>query len=100
MAVGGAHMSAVFNRDQKILDHNVYFIASDGDMMEGVSHEASSFAGHHKLGKLIGFSDDNHITIEGDTELTVSDDTATTFDAYGRAPQHVAAATVGRARRL
>ena len=53
MAVGEAHLGAVFNRDQKILDHNVYFIASDGDMMEVVSHEAASFAGHAKLGKLI-----------------------------------------------
>ncbi|HMI46378.1 MAG TPA: transketolase, partial [Gemmatimonadaceae bacterium] len=90
MAVGEAHLGAVFNRDQKIIDHNVYFIASDGDMMEGVSHEAASFAGHLKLGKLIGFYDDNHITIEGDTALTFSDDTATRFTAYGWHVQHVA----------
>src|SRR3954466_9138298 len=89
MAVGEAHMAAVFNRDQKIFDHNVYFIASDGDMMEGVSHEAASFAGHAKLGKLIGFYDDNHITIEGDTALTFSDDTARRFEAYGWHVQHV-----------
>jgi len=90
MAVGEAHLAAVFNRDQKIIDHNVYFIASDGDMMEGVSHEAASFAGHLKLGKLIGFYDDNHITIEGDTALTFSDDTATRFASYGWHVQHVA----------
>jgi transketolase len=90
MAVGEAHLGAVFNRDQKIIDHNVYFIASDGDMMEGVSHESASFAGHLKLGKLIGFYDDNHITIEGDTALTFSDDTATRFTAYGWHVQHVA----------
>jgi transketolase len=90
MAVGEAHMAAVFNREQKIFDHNVYFIASDGDMMEGVSHEASSFAGHHKLGKLIGFYDDNHITIEGDTALTFSDDTAARYASYGWHTQHVA----------
>jgi transketolase len=90
MAVGEAHMAAVFNRDQKIIDHNVYFIASDGDMMEGVSHEAASFAGHLKLGKLVGFYDDNHITIEGDTALTFSDDTATRFAAYGWHVQRVA----------
>src|SRR6195256_6029976 len=90
MAVGEAHLAAVFNREQKIIDHNVYFIASDGDMMEGVSHEAASFAGHLKLGKLIGFYDDNHITIEGDTALTFSDDTATRFAAYGWHVQHVA----------
>ena len=80
---------AVFNRDQKIIDHNVYFIASDGDMMEGISHEAASFAGHIKLGKFIGFYDDNHITIEGDTALTFSDDTAARFEAYGWHVQHV-----------
>jgi transketolase len=90
MAVAEAHMSAVFNRDQKIIDHHVYFIASDGDMMEGVSHEAASFAGHTKLGKLIGFYDDNHITIEGDTALTFSDDTGARFEAYGWHVQHVA----------
>lgn len=90
MAVGEAHLGAVFNRDQKIIDHNVYFIASDGDMMEGVSHESASFAGHHKLGKLVGFYDDNHITIEGDTALTFSDDTAARFAAYGWHVQRVA----------
>jgi len=89
MAVGEAHLAAVFNRDQKIIDHNVYFIASDGDMMEGVSHEAASFAGHLKLGKIVGFYDDNHITIEGDTALTFSDDTAARFAAYGWHVQHV-----------
>ena len=90
LAVAEAHMSAVFNRDQKIIDHHTYFIASDGDMMEGVSHEAASFAGHAKLGKLIGFYDDNHITIEGDTALTFSDDTGLRFEAYGWHIQHVA----------
>ncbi len=90
MAVAEAHMGAVFNREQKIIDHHVYFIASDGDMMEGVSHESASFAGHVKLGKLIGFYDDNHITIEGDTALTFSDDTGARFEAYGWHVQHVA----------
>src|SRR5438477_70651 len=90
MAVGEAHMAAVFNREQKVFDHHTYFIASDGDMMEGVSHEAASFAGHAKLGKLIGFYDDNHITIEGDTALTFSDDTGKRFEAYGWHVQHVA----------
>jgi transketolase len=90
MAVAEAHMGTVFNREQKIIDHHVYFIASDGDMMEGVSHESASFAGHAKLGKLIGFYDDNHITIEGDTALTFSDDTGKRFEAYGWHVQHVA----------
>ena len=90
MAVAEAHMGAVFNREQKIIDHHVYFIASDGDMMEGVSHESASFAGHARLSKLIGFYDDNHITIEGDTALTFSDDTGRRFEAYGWHVQHVA----------
>jgi len=90
MAVGEAHLGAVFNRQgHSIIDHHVYFIASDGDLMEGVSHEAASFAGHLKLGKLIGFYDDNHITIEGDTALTYSDDAAGRFTAYGWHVQHV-----------
>ena len=83
MAIGEAHLGAMFNREgHSIIDHDTYFIASDGDMMEGISHEASSYAGHMKLGKLIGFYDDNHITIEGDTGLTFNDDTARRFEAY------------------
>ena len=56
------------------IDHFTYFIASDGDLEEGISGEASSIAGHLGLGKLIGFYDDNHISIEGDTELAFSED--------------------------
>jgi len=83
MAIAEAQLAATFNRPgHDIIDHNTYFIASDGDIMEGVSHEASSYAGHLRLGKLIGFYDDNHITIEGDTGLTFSDDTAKRFEAY------------------
>lgn len=83
MAIAEAHLAAKFNRDGAgIIDHDTYFIASDGDIMEGVSHEVSSYAGHLRLGKLIGFYDDNHITIEGDTGLTFSDDTAKRFEAY------------------
>ena len=83
MAIAEAQLAAIFNRpNHEIIDHHTYFIASDGDMMEGISHEASSYAGHLKLGKLIGFYDDNHITIEGDTDLTFSDDTAKRFEAY------------------
>src|SRR5438477_3738173 len=90
MAVGEAHMAAVFNREQKIFDHFTYFIASDGDMMEGVSHEVASFAGHNCLARLIGFYDDNHITIEGDTALTYSDDAAARWEAYGWHVQRIA----------
>ena len=90
MAVAEAQLSAVFNRPgHDIINHHTYFIASDGDVMEGVSHEASSFAGHLRLGKIIGFYDDNHITIEGDTDLTFSDDTAKRYESYGWHIQHV-----------
>ena len=83
MAVAEAQLAALFNRPgHPVIDHYTYFIASDGDIMEGVSHEACSYAGHLKLGKLIGFYDDNHITIEGDTNLTFSDDTGKRFEAY------------------
>ena len=91
MAVAEAHMGAVFNRPgHTIVDHHTYFICSDGDLMEGVSHEAASFAGHFRLGKLIGFYDDNKITIDGSTDLTYSDDAAMRFEAYGWHVQHVA----------
>ena len=84
MAVAEAHLAATFNREgHAIIDHHTYFVASDGDIMEGVSHEAASFAGHLRLGKLIGFYDDNRITIEGDTDLTFSDDTQKRFESYG-----------------
>ncbi len=84
MAIAEAHLAAVFNKPgHALVDHHTYFIASDGDLMEGVSHEAASLAGHLKLGKLIGFFDDNHITIEGNTELACSDDAKKRFEAYG-----------------
>jgi transketolase len=90
MAVAEAHLAAEFNREQKIMDHYTYFICSDGDVMEGISNEAASFAGHQKLGKLIGFYDDNHITIEGNTDITFTDNTAERFKAYGWDVQFVA----------
>ncbi len=84
MAAAEAHLAAVFNRDDhRIVDHHTWFICGDGDLMEGVSHEAASFAGHFGLGKLIGFYDDNRITIDGATDLTFSDDTARRFEGYG-----------------
>jgi transketolase len=91
MAVAEAHLAAVFNRaGHAIVDHHTYFICSDGDLMEGISHEAASFAGHFKLGKLIGFYDDNRITIDGSTDLTFSDDTGKRFEAYGWQVLHIA----------
>ncbi|MFI5230137.1 MAG: transketolase [Gemmatimonadales bacterium] len=90
MAVAEAHLAATFNRTgHDIVDHYTYFICSDGDLMEGISHEASSFAGHFKLGKLIGFYDDNHITIDGSTDLTFTDDTAKRFEGYGWQVLHI-----------
>jgi transketolase len=90
MAVAEAHLAAVFNREgNDIVDHYTYFICSDGDLMEGVSHEAASFAGHFKLHKLIGFYDDNRITIDGSTDLTFTDDTALRFKGYGWQVLHI-----------
>src|SRR5437762_3053294 len=91
MAIAEAQLAAQFNRPgHDIIDHHTYFICSDGDLMEGVSHEAASLAGHLELGKLIGLYDDNHITIDGDTALAFSDDTAKRFEAYGWHVQRVA----------
>jgi transketolase len=90
MAVGEAKLAALFNRPgHEIIDHHTYFICSDGDLMEGISHEAASFAGHFRLGKLIGFYDDNHITIDGNTDLTYTDDVGKRFEAYGWDIQHI-----------
>ncbi|MEP6617737.1 MAG: transketolase [bacterium] len=90
-AVAEAHLAATFNRDgHALVDHHTFFICSDGDLMEGISHEAASFAGHFKLGKLIGFYDDNRITIDGATDLTFTDDTAKRFEAYGWQVLHLA----------
>jgi transketolase len=89
-AVAEAHLAAVFNREgHAVVDHHTYFICSDGDLMEGVSHEAASFAGHNRLGKLVGFYDDNRITIEGSTDITYTDDAGKRFEAYGWHVQHV-----------
>jgi len=83
LAVAEAHLGAVFNTPQQpVIDHHTYVFCSDGDLMEGASHEAASFAGHMGLGKLIVLYDDNHITIEGNTSLTYSDDVAARFTAY------------------
>jgi len=91
MAIAEAQLAAVFNRPgHSIIDHYTYFIASDGDLMEGVSHEACSLAGHLKLGKLIGFYDDNRITIDGSTDLAFSDDTGKRFESYGWHVQKIA----------
>jgi len=90
MAIAEAKLSAEFWREGfDLFRHRIYFIAGDGDLMEGVSHEASSLAGHLGLGQLIGFYDDNGITIDGSTTLSFSDDTAARFEAYGWHVQRV-----------
>lgn len=90
-ALAEAHLAAAFNRPgHTIVDHYTYFVAGDGCLMEGISHEAASYAGHLKLGKLIGFFDDNGITIDGSTALTCSDDVAQRFASYGWQVLHVA----------
>ncbi len=89
-ALAEAHLAAVFNKDgHRPVDHRTYFFSSDGDMMEGASHEAAALAGHLRLGKLIGFYDDNHITIEGDTALALSENVCGRYEAYGWHVQYV-----------
>ncbi len=83
MAIAQAYLSARFNKDDiKIIDHFIYGICSDGDLMEGVSHEAASLAGHLKLRNLIFFYDNNSITIDGSTSLAFSEDVGKRFEAY------------------
>ena len=81
MAMAEHHLAAVHGRD--LVDHHTYVIAGDGCLMEGVSHEAASMAGHMGLGRLIVLFDDNGISIDGSTDLAVSDDTTARFEAYG-----------------
>jgi len=89
-AVAEAHLAALFNRDRhSVIDHYTWFIAGDGCLQEGISHEAASFAGHQKLGKLIGFFDDNRITIDGRTDLSCSDDVQKRFESYGWQVLHI-----------
>lgn len=83
MALAEARVAELFNREgHHVVDHNTYVFCSDGDMMEGASHEAASLAGHLGLGKLICLYDENHISIDGETEKTLSDDTAGRFKSY------------------
>jgi transketolase len=84
MALAERLLAAEFNRPGfEIVNHHTYAIVSDGDLMEGISHEAASLAGHLGLGKLIYLYDDNHITIEGDTALAFSEDVQRRFEGYG-----------------
>ncbi|MBN9384393.1 MAG: transketolase [Chitinophagaceae bacterium] len=83
-AIAQRHLAARFNKpDFEIFDYRIFAICSDGDMMEGVSSEAASLAGHLGLGNLIYLYDDNHISIEGDTSQAFNEDVAARFEAYG-----------------
>ena len=84
MALAESHLAGKFNRDQfNIVDHYTYVLASDGDLMEGISHEAASFAGHNQLDKLIVLYDSNDISLDGDLDKSFSEDTKQRFEAYG-----------------
>ena len=84
LALAERWLAARYNRPgYNIVDHHTYAIASDGDLMEGISHESCAIAGHLGLGKLVVLYDDNHITIDGSTDLSYSDDVAKRFEAYG-----------------
>ena len=90
MALAEAHLAARFNRPGfELVDHRTWVIASDGDLMEGVTSEASSLAGHLKLGKLTVLYDDNHISIDGPTDITFSEDVLQRYEAYGWHVQRV-----------
>ncbi len=81
MAIAERWLAARFGAE--LFDHHTFVIAGDGDLQEGVSHEAASLAGHQRLGKLVVVYDDNHVSIDGETELSLSDDAASRFRGYG-----------------
>ncbi|WP_047981181.1 transketolase [Ornithinibacillus contaminans] len=84
MAMAEAHLAAKYNKDDfSIIDHFTYALISDGDIMEGISHEAASLAGHLKLGKLIALYDSNDISLDGELNKAFSDNTEQRFKAYG-----------------
>lgn len=91
MAIAEAHLAAHFNRPgHSVIDHHVYAIVTDGDLMEGVASEAASLAGHLQLGKLIYLYDDNRISIDGSTDIAFTEDRAARFESYGWHVQKVA----------
>jgi transketolase len=90
MAIAERHLATKYNSpEHTIMGHFTYGIISDGDLMEGISHEAASLAGHLKLGKLIYLYDDNHISIEGKTDLAFTENRLQRFEAYGWHVQQV-----------
>ncbi len=93
MAMAARRERGLFDPDpapgESLFDHTIYAIASDGDIEEGISHEVSSLAGHQKLGNLVVIYDDNHISIEDDTQIAKSEDVAARYEAYGWHVQRV-----------
>ena len=84
MAIGEAHLGARYNRPaHELFQHHTFVLASDGDVMEGVSAEASSLAGHLRLGRLVVLYDNNHVTLSGTTSITFTEDVAARYHAYG-----------------
>jgi len=84
MAIAEAHLAAEFNKPGfKVMNHNIYGIVTDGDLMEGVASEAASLAGHLGLGKIVYIYDDNRVSIDGSTDLAFTEDRAARFEAYG-----------------
>jgi len=84
MAIAASHLAAIFNKPgHELIQSYIYGIVTDGDLMEGVSSEAASLAGHLQLGRIIYLYDDNHISIDGSTELAFTEDRAARFEAYG-----------------
>ncbi len=84
MAIAEAHLAAVFNKPGfNLVDHHIYAIVTDGDLMEGLSSEAASLAGHLHLGKIILLYDNNHISIDGSTDLTFTENRTARFEAFG-----------------
>ena len=91
LAIAEAHLAAKYNKpDAKLVDHYTYVIMGDGCNQEGVASEACSLAGHLGLGKLIALYDDNHITIDGNTDVSFTEDVLKRYEAYGWHVQHVA----------
>lgn len=84
MAIAETHLAQRYNRaDYEMIDHQTYTLVSDGDLMEGLSAEAASLAGHLQLGKLICLYDQNHVTLSASTDISFTEDCALRFDAFG-----------------
>jgi transketolase len=83
MAIAGKHIEARFGKNSGVFAHRVFAIVSDGDLMEGIASEAASLAGHLGLGNIVYIYDDNHVTIDGHTDITFSEDVCGRFEAYG-----------------